>query len=84
MREWNQYCLIDIFSQVDPSALEEHFIEGDLDLFDLERLDLWPCEKKRWNAKKIALITGIAASTVAVAGTVIYLCARNQKMKKAA
>lgn len=84
MREWNQYCLIDIFSQVDPSLLEENFLEGDLDKIDFDAIDLWPKQEKRWNKKTIALITGIAAGTVALAGTVVYLCARTQKMKKAA
>lgn len=84
MREWNQYCLIDIFSKVDPSCLEENFLEGDLDLFDLESSNLWPEKEKKWNKKKIVWVTGIAAGTVAVAGALLFLCHQNQKIGKAA
>ena len=43
MREWNQYCLVDIFSQIDPALLEDDCIEDDLD-----NLKLWPEEKTKW------------------------------------
>ena len=77
MREWNQYCLIDIFSQIDPSMLEEEFLEEDLD-----KVDLWQTEKQKWSKKKIAAITGVAAGAVAITGAVILFCTKN--MKKAA
>lgn len=80
MREWNQYCLVDIFSQIDPALLEDDCIEDDLD-----NLKLWPEEKtKWWSKKKVAVITGIAAGTVAITGAVIFMCKKGNWLKKAA
>lgn len=79
MREWNQYCLVDIFSQIDPAMLEDDHLEEDLD-----KVDLWQTEKHRWSKKKIAAITGVAAGAVAITGAVIYLCRKNNWLKKAA
>lgn len=79
MREWNQYCLIDIFSQIDPAVLEDDHIEE-----DLENASLWPTEKTKWSKKKIAMITGVAAGAVALTGAVFFLCKKSYFYKKAA
>lgn len=71
MRAWNQYCLVDIFSQMDPSLLEEEFLEGDLE--QLDEKNLWPETKQRWNGKKIAAVTGVVTGAVAITGAVVFL-----------
>lgn len=71
MRAWNQYCLVDIFSQMDPSLLEEEFLEGDLE--QLDEKNLWPEIKQRWNGKKIAAVTGVVTGAVAITGAVVFL-----------
>ncbi len=71
MRAWNQYCLVDIFSQMDPSLLEEEFLEGDLE--QLDEKNLWPEAKQRWSGKKIAAVTGVVTGAVAITGAVFFL-----------
>lgn len=79
MSKWNECRLIDVFSNVDISLLESDSLEEDLD-----QDDLWADKKEKWSKKKIAVITSIAAGSVALTGAVILLFKKNNWMKKTA
>lgn len=78
MSLWSQYRMIDIMSQIDLSLVEEDVPEGDLD-----NLNLFP-EKKKWSTKKKAVVSGIAAGSIALTGVVVLLCRKYDLLKKAA
>lgn len=82
MRSWSECRLIDIFSNIDLSMLEEDSLEADL--VDLEHADLWETKKEKWSKKKIAVITGIAAGSVALTGAVFLFAKKGNWLKKAA
>lgn len=79
MNRLNQYRLIDIMSHIDMSLVEEDFPEGDLD-----KLELFPQEKKGGLGKKIAIISGIAAGSIALTGAVVFAFKKIESIKKAA
>lgn len=82
MRSFSECRLIDIFSKVDLSMIEDDGLEADLE--DWEHMDLWAVKKEKWSKKKIAVITGIAAGSVALTGAVLLLAKKSNWLKKAA
>ena len=70
--------LIDILSKVDPALTEEDFLDRDLEQFELA-----PKEKKE-NKKKIAVISGIAAGSVALTGVIVLLMKKHDMLRRAA
>lgn len=68
MSLWSQSRLIDIMRNIDLSLVEEEFPEG-----DLERPEVCPERKPARNRKKIAVISGLAASSLALTGMVVFL-----------
>ena len=88
MSSWSQYRMMDIMRQIDLALVAEDIPEGDLDkpeLFEKYGLDaekLVPEKKNRW--KKIALLSGIAASSIALTGVVVLMCKKHDVFKKAA
>lgn len=82
MRSFSECRLIDIFSNIDLSMVEDDGLEADLD--DLEHMDLWAVKKEKWSKKKIAVITGIAAGSVALTGAVLLFARKSNWLKKAA
>lgn len=81
MNLWNQYRLIDIFSNVDLSL-----VETDVPEKDLENEQLCPQDKKsRWNGRRIAVVSGIAAAgSLALTGVVVLVCRRHDAFRRAA
>lgn len=78
MREFSEERLIDMFEQIDISLLDIDDIEQDLENSELCQ------ETKKWNKRKIAVITGIAAGSVAITGAAIYFLRKSSSLKKAA
>lgn len=70
--------LIDILSKVDPALTEEDFLDRDLEQFELA-----PKEKKE-NKKKIAVISGIAAGSVALTGVIVLLMKKHDMLRRIA
>ena len=67
MNRWNQCRLIDILSNIDLSLLEGHFPEVDLE--NMKRA------VKKGHGKTgmwIAMISGLAAGSAALAGVVVF------------
>lgn len=99
MSRFNQYRMMDILSNVDLSILEEEFPEIDLSNEDVlsmysdetltKELGL-PSEeevvvqRKKTVTKKIALLSSIAAGSIAVTGVIVYLCKKYDLLKKTA
>lgn len=81
MSFFNQCRLIDILRNVDLSLLEEDFLEKDLS-HDSHPV-IWERDQKSQN-KKIALISGLAAGSIAVTGVVVFMCRKYDLLKKAA
>ena len=79
MSEWNQNRLIDIFTNVDISLLESEMLEA-----DLENAELMENKKEKWGKKKIAVISGIAAGSVAITGAVVLLLKKSNWLRRAA
>lgn len=79
MSLWSQYRLIDIMSNIDLSLVEEDFPEGDLD-----NLELFPEKKNKWNKRRIAVLSGLAASSIALTGVVVMVCRKHDVFKRAA
>lgn len=88
MSLWSQYRMMDIMSQMDLAQVAEDIPECDLEnqeLFERYNLNLEklvPERKNRW--KKIAVLSGIAASSIALTGVVVLVCRRHDVFKKAA
>lgn len=82
MRSFSECRLIDIFSNVDLSMIEEDGLEANLE--DLEHMDLWAVKKDKWSKKRIAVITGIAAGSVALTGAVLLFAKKSNWLKKVA
>lgn len=70
--------LIDIFGKIDMALMEEDFLEKDLEHFETE-----PAGKKD-SRKKIAVISGIAAGSVALTGVIVYLMKKHDVLGHAA
>lgn len=70
--------LIDILSKVAPALTEEDFLDRDLEQFELA-----PKEKKE-NKKKIAVISGIAAGSVALTGVIVLLMKKHDMLRRIA
>ena len=79
MSAWNQNRLIDIFTNVDISLLESEMMEA-----DLENAELMENKKEKWGKKKIAVISGIAAGSVAITGAVVLLLKKSNWLRRAA
>jgi hypothetical protein len=79
MNLWSQYRLIDIMSNIDLSLVEEEIPEGDLD-----NMNLFPETGNRWNRKKIAVISGIAASSIAITGAALLVFRKHNGFRRAA
>lgn len=70
--------LVDILSKIDLSLLEDDFLDR-----DLEKKELAPEEKKE-GRKKLAVISGIAAGSVALTGVIVLLLRKHEGLRKAA
>ena len=79
MSQWSEYRMIDIMSKIDLSLLEEDFPEE-----DLNNPELYTEEKAKWSKSRIALISGLAAGSVAVAGAIVWICKKHDVFKKVA
>lgn len=79
MSKWCESRLIDVFTSIDISLLEADGVEN-----DLSQIDLRESQKEKKTKKRIAVITGIAAGSVAITGAVILLFKKGSWMKKAA
>ena len=79
MTKWNDSRILDVFEKIDISLLDGTDVED-----DLENTEICPVRKEKWSKKKISVITGIAAGTVALTGVVIYLCREGGRMRRAA
>ena len=73
MNRWNQCRLIDILSNIDLSLLEGNFPEVDLE--KVKRI----AKKKRGKAGVwVAVISGAAAVSAALAGTLVFFLSRGK------
>ena len=79
MSAWNQNRLIDIFTNEDISWQESEMLEA-----DLENAELMENKKEKWGKKKIAVISGIAAGSVAITGAVVLLLKKSNWLRRAA
>lgn len=79
MSFWSEYRLIDILSRIDLSLVEEGFPEG-----DLENPELFPDEKQKKSRARVALISGLAASSVAVAGVIVFFRRKHELLRETA
>lgn len=70
--------LVDILSRIDPVLLNDDFPDG-----DLEQAGLVPEEKKE-GRKKLAVISGIAAGSVALTGVIVFLVKKHEILRRAA
>jgi hypothetical protein len=70
--------MMDIMSKIDMQLLEEDFLEA-----DLNDPQLYP-EESRPKHSRVALISGLAAGSVAVAGVILYICRKHDVFRKAA
>ena len=70
--------LIDILSKIDLALTEEDFLDRDLEHFELA-----PKEKKE-GKKRIAVISGIAAGSVALTGVIVLLMKKHDMLRRAA
>jgi hypothetical protein len=77
----SQFCdgrLIDMMGMLDPDLLEEDFLERDL---GSRKILPW---RKREGKKKLAVISGIAAGSVALTGVVVFLLKKHEMTGRAA
>jgi hypothetical protein len=79
MSSLSQGRFIDMLEHIDVSLLEEDGLERDLrnPVLSLEK-------REKWNKKKIAMISGIAAGSVAIAGAMVFLIRKNHGLRKIA
>ena len=99
MSRLGQCHLIDILSSIDLSLLEGEFPEMDLSNEDIlsmhtdqtltQELGLKPEEDdipKRRNSRKrrLAVLSGIAAGSIAVGGVIVFMCKKYELLKKIA
>ena len=72
------YKLIDMMSQVDLSFLDEISLDEEIEKFhaSLE-------EKKRWGAKEIAILSSIAAGSLALTSILVMICKKSGGSKAA-
>ncbi len=73
MNRWNQCRLIDILSSIDLSLLEGRFPET-----DLERTERSEKRKRRRTGVRIAVISGFAAVSAVLAGTLVFFLSRGK------
>lgn len=79
MSFWSEYRLMNIMSNIDISLLEEDYPDTDVDDPVLFAEDRTARKKSR-----LALISGIAAGSVAAAGVIVYICRKHEVFRKAA
>ena len=99
MSRLGQCHLIDILSSIDLSLLEGEFPEMDLSNEDIlgmytdkaltEELGLCSenevIQKRKMSVKKkFALLSGIAAGSIAVGGVIVFMCKKYELLKKIA
>lgn len=70
--------LVDMMSRVDLCLLEDDFLEE-----DLKQDELVPKEKQE-GRKKLAVISGIAAGSVALTGVIVFLVKKREVLRRAA
>ena len=73
MNRWNQCRLIDILSNIDLSLLEGNFPE-----MDLEKVKQIAKKKNGKAGVWIAVISGTAAVSAALAGTLVFFLSRGK------
>lgn len=94
MSRWNQYRLVDILCSVDPALLEEEIPESDLERFGAcpdpeaacgaaEDLGQEEAGIKR-RRRRIALISGLAAGSVALTGVAVLAFRKKDVVKRIA
>ena len=74
----NQSRLIDLMCHIDPSLLEEEYPDKDLEKQEISET------VSKWNKKKIAVISGIAAGSLALTGIAIFALKKTELFRKAA
>lgn len=79
MSLWSEYRLMNIMSNIDISLLDEDYPDRDVD-----NPALFTEEKAKRKKSRIALISGIAAGSVAAAGVIVYICRKHEVFRKAA
>ncbi len=79
MSLWSSYRLIDMMSQIDLSLLEEIALEQ-----DLERFETSSETGRKWSGKRIAVWSGIAASSVALTGVIVLVFKKYDVFRRAA
>lgn len=79
MSLWSEYRLMELMRHIDISLLEEDYPDEDVDNPMLFQEEI-PKRKK----SRLALISGIAAGSVAAAGVIVYICRKHEVFKKAA
>ncbi len=78
MNPLSQGRLIEILCHMDPALLEEDFLEQ-----DLEKQELTETVSK-WSRKKIAVISGIAAGSIALTGMAVLAFRKKELFHRAA
>lgn len=79
MSLWSQCRLIDILSHIDLPLVEEEFPEGDLD-----NAELCPDEdRNRRGRRRIAVVSGVAAGSIALTGAVMFVYRKYGAFRKA-
>lgn len=69
--------LIDILSKIDLALTEEDFLDRDLEHFELAS------KGKKESKKRIAVISGIAAGSVALTGVLVLLMKKHDMLRRA-
>lgn len=78
MSLWSCGRLIDLMSQMDLALAEEDFLEEDLNKPELIK------ESKKRSRKKLAVVSGLAAGSIALTGVAVLLCRKRDLFRKAA
>lgn len=73
------YKLIDMMSQVDLSFLDEISLDD-----EIEKLHASLEDKKKWGAKQIAILSSIAAGSIALTSIIVILCKKSNGAHKVA
>lgn len=80
MNRWNPYRLVDIFGQLEMPVLEEDFLERDLQKEKFAAKE----PKRRWNKRRIAIWSGVAAGSLALTGVAVFFARRTFANRAAA
>lgn len=79
MSLWSQSRLIDILTHIDMSLIDDELPEGDLD-----NSDLFSESRSRWNRRRVAVVSGVAAAgSIALTGAVVLVCRKYSPARKA-